>query len=137
MLEPINSPARAIVCNTSTTDCIRRILNLISAKNGEVTAAAAARLAGRSASWTRHNFTPYAGVTFRTACLMAKLVRGEELLGNTQLSIRQVAARLGYKDRAKFDKAFKKIYGVTPFEYRRTPPSLERNNLAKQVLLKS
>jgi transcriptional regulator GlxA family with amidase domain len=104
--------------------CLRRILDRIDAVDGDLTAADAARLVDRSASWIRHHFTTYAGMTFRIACLVAKLARGAQLLRTTKKSIAEITIRLGYTDRAKFEKSFKKIYGVTPFAYRQLPSQI-------------
>ena len=42
-----------------------------------------------------------------------------ELLRTTDLSILEVANRVGYENQSKFAAAFKRVYGCSPFEYRR------------------
>lgn len=42
-----------------------------------------------------------------------------ELLRTTNLSVLEVANRVGYENQSKFAAAFKHVYGCSPFEYRR------------------
>jgi transcriptional regulator GlxA family with amidase domain len=41
------------------------------------------------------------------------------LLADTFLSVKEIIARVGFTDESHFVKDFKRIYGVTPTEYRR------------------
>jgi len=85
----------------------------------ELSAAEASLIFRRSSSRFRHRFTAVVGVNFRTARMRAKLDRGAHLLIGTRLSIAEISARLGYSDRSKFEKAFKRVRGMTPTEFRR------------------
>jgi AraC-like DNA-binding protein len=58
-------------------------------------------------------------MSFRTAKLHARLAPAPNLLRNSSLSIPEISAQLGYSDRTKFEKAFKRVYGITPTQYRR------------------
>ncbi|MCB1747251.1 MAG: helix-turn-helix domain-containing protein, partial [Gammaproteobacteria bacterium] len=44
--------------------------------------------------------------------------RAQELLANDELTIKQVAAALGFDNPANFGKAFKRWCGVSPGRYR-------------------
>ena len=56
------------------------------------------------------SFTDLLGeVIQRDACL---------LLETTRLTVDEIAQRVGYQDRANFTRAFKKLTGKTPSEYR-------------------
>jgi transcriptional regulator GlxA family with amidase domain len=48
-----------------------------------------------------------------------RLGRARELLETTFLSVKQVMASAGLKNKSHFVKDFKKTYGMTPTEYRR------------------
>ena len=48
-----------------------------------------------------------------------RLREGKELLGNSQLQIKEIAYKVGFKDPAHFTNAFRAYYGVTPSEERR------------------
>lgn len=47
-----------------------------------------------------------------------RLARARELLLTTRLSVTEVAARVGFREVAYFDRSFKQHSGVTPLEYR-------------------
>jgi len=59
---------------------------------------------------TGHNFIQY--VT------LAKMERAKELLAKTNISVEDVAERLGYDNKSYFTKLFKKYTGDTPGRYR-------------------
>jgi two-component system, response regulator YesN len=98
---------------------VDRILNELASHGGALSATDAARLSRRSRSRLRHLFTPMAGMNFRTARLHARVAPACDALVQTDLSIPEIAARLHYSDRTKFEKAFKRVYGMTPTQYRR------------------
>lgn len=58
------------------------------------------------------------GVSFREYLRTIRLKKAEELLCSSGLSIKQVAAAVGYKYVSDFDHHFKMSYGLTPGEYR-------------------
>jgi AraC-like DNA-binding protein len=99
-------------------DVVTPILGALAQHRGDLTAAEAATLVGRSTSRVRHQFTRTAAMTFRTARLRAKLDYGVLLLRTTTLSIPDISALLGYSDRTKFEKSMKRLYGLTPTQYR-------------------
>ena len=43
-----------------------------------------------------------------------------QLLASTRLSVAEIAAQVGYLNQSKFASVFKKHFGVSPLEYRRT-----------------
>ena len=40
------------------------------------------------------------------------------LLGTTFLSVKQIGASIGFNDRSHFEREFKKVYNLTPTQYR-------------------
>lgn len=50
-----------------------------------------------------------------------RMQRACELLESTPLSVKQVAAELGYDDPFYFSRVFKTVSGIAPTEYRRLP----------------
>ena len=101
------------------THFVDRILQELGRCSGNLTASQAAQLAQRSQSRMRHVFTANAGMTFRTARLHARIKSAVHLLTQTDMSIPRISAQLGYSDRSKFEKAFKRIYHLTPTQFRR------------------
>jgi AraC family transcriptional regulator of arabinose operon len=94
------------------------ILHALAENRGHLTEAEAAELVFHSASHFRHEFRRVAGMSFRAARLRAKMAHGLLLLQTTDLPIPTISAELGYSDRTKFEKAFKRIHGCTPSVYR-------------------
>ena len=43
-----------------------------------------------------------------------------ELLATTRLSVAEIAEQVGYLNQSKFASVFKKQFGVSPLEYRRS-----------------
>ena len=48
-----------------------------------------------------------------------RMEKAAELLENTNLKVIEIANSVGYENQGKFGTVFKKMYGVTPLEYRR------------------
>ena len=62
-----------------------------------------------------------AGTSFRAEVAAARLQHARELLGqrhNPPL-VGEAAARAAYSSKAQFTRAFTRVYGVTPSQYRR------------------
>ena len=97
---------------------MERVLEALRLYRGQLTEIEAARLVGISPSWFRHDFKRQTRISFRTARLRAKLSHGAELLKRTALTITEISGLLGYSDRTKFEKSFKKFNGLTPTVYR-------------------
>lgn len=49
-----------------------------------------------------------------------RLKKAAELFATTKLSVSEIAEQVGYTNQSKFAAVFKKQYGMTPLEYRRT-----------------
>ena len=63
-------------------------------------------------------FEEHAGASFRSCLWRIRMERAAELLTSTDLPVREVAARVGYRQPAQFAKAFARRHGVAPTEYR-------------------
>ena len=48
-----------------------------------------------------------------------RMLEAEKMLGETFLSVKEIRAQLGNLDRTHFSRAFKKVRGVTPAQFRR------------------
>jgi transcriptional regulator GlxA family with amidase domain len=79
-------------------------------------------IAGRIATSRRQLqrcFAELDETSFRACLTRIRTENAARLLRTTNLSVRDVAARVGYKQPAQFAKAFRRQYGVAPAEYRR------------------
>jgi transcriptional regulator GlxA family with amidase domain len=57
--------------------------------------------------------------TFREQLTRVRMERAARMLGVNGVTVREVAARVGYRQPAQFAKAFRAHHGVSPSEYRR------------------
>ena len=80
--------------------------------------AQAAGLIFRTIRSFRMRFRRAFGVPYRTFRLRMKLEFARQLLWQTQYSITEIAHRIGYASRRKFDLSFKKHFHETPAQYR-------------------
>lgn len=58
-------------------------------------------------------------VGFNEFLTQVRLEESERLLSETNLQVREIAARVGYLDEKYYSKLFKKSTGIKPTEYRR------------------
>jgi two-component system, response regulator YesN len=63
-------------------------------------------------------FAEVHGLGFRAYLRGIRMCRAAELLATTDLPVKEVAQRVGYRDASQFSKAFKRTRGVTPSEAR-------------------
>lgn len=59
-------------------------------------------------------FDEVGGLGFRAYLRRIRLSHAAELLAETDLTVKQVARRVGYSDVSQFSKAFRRAYGVSP-----------------------
>lgn len=72
-----------------------------------------------SISRFRHLFKDETGMSVVQFVKIVRLKKAKELIETTPLSIKQIMAEVGIKDKSNFCRDFKKTYGVSPVKYRR------------------
>jgi two-component system, response regulator YesN len=77
-----------------------------------------AEVLGISPSYFSHLFKQKTGETFVKFRIKKRLERAKQLMELPQYRIADIALEVGYNDPTHFSKLFKKIYGITPTEYR-------------------
>ncbi len=85
-----------------------------------------AQLFGYNEKYLSHLFSSIAGVSLKQYILQQKMELAKFLLTDTNQNISEVSVKLGYSDSHNFMKAFKKIVGLTPSDF--------RNAYAKRLL---
>jgi AraC-like DNA-binding protein len=81
----------------------------------------AASLASRASISLSHYFALFKRVTGRTPIdffISLRMERARDLLESTSLSVKAVAAALGYDDPFYFSRVFKSVNGIAPTDYR-------------------
>ncbi|HZQ20539.1 MAG TPA: helix-turn-helix transcriptional regulator [Terriglobales bacterium] len=69
----------------------------------------------------RHSFRRVFGCPPREMMLRLKMQHAQDLLVESSLSIKEIAARTGYARQHEFSRAFRQRMGLTPSEWRRSP----------------
>lgn len=75
---------------------------------------------GFSPSYLSRIFQKYAGINYKSYLLELRTDMGYRLLVNTTQPVGEIAMLCGFPDSRSFSKAFRKRYGMTPTEYRKT-----------------
>ena len=68
-------------------------------------------------------FSEVGRTTFREHLAQVRMGKAAEMLSEGRLTVREVAHRVGYRQPAQFAKAFRRVHGVAPSEYRETAES--------------
>jgi AraC-like DNA-binding protein len=79
-----------------------------------------ARQLGMSLSTLHRRFKRATGTTLHAYTLQCRGAAARELLAETDLPIKAIAARLGYRDTFFFSRQFRSLTGVSPAAYRRS-----------------
>jgi len=85
----------------------------------QLTLSQVARLAGFAPGYFSKLFKQNEGTTFQRYLLALRLERAAEMLKGTKLGIERVRQLSGFRNRAYFNRAFKKAMGVSPRDHRR------------------
>lgn len=73
---------------------------------------------GVSYSWFRHTFTAHTGLSPHQYLLEFRLVRARNLLAETELSVKEIAAQTGFGDEFYFSRLFRQKLNLTPSQWR-------------------
>lgn len=79
----------------------------------------AARNTQMSYGYFSRCFHDIVGVSFIDYCTQVRMDHAKELLENTDKSIQEIAFSVGYRDEKYFSRAFKKLTGSIPSDYRK------------------
>lgn len=77
-----------------------------------------ARRVASSRRQLQRAYTEIGRTTFRDHITAVRMRRAAELLGSRELTVREVAHRVGYRQPAQFAKAFRRALGLSPSDFR-------------------
>jgi len=80
----------------------------------------ASKLAGVSPGYLEKMLKHSTGMRFQQLKRLARIDAAAHLLERTGLSMKQIAAAVGYADRSELPRDFSRIHGLSPTVYRRT-----------------
>jgi transcriptional regulator GlxA family with amidase domain len=78
------------------------------------------RCVNLSPSRLQHLFRAETGTSLMRHLQSLRMKKAQALLETTLLSVKEIMLRVGVKDRSHFERDFKRIYGLTPTQYRAT-----------------
>ncbi|MGC2694490.1 MAG: helix-turn-helix transcriptional regulator [Candidatus Angelobacter sp.] len=78
-----------------------------------------ARMVNLSSSRLGHLFRLQIGVDLNSFVRNSRLEKAAKLLRETELSIKEIAAMIGYQHASSFDRGFEKKFGAAPAVYRK------------------
>ena len=100
---------------------LERILELLDAQpHADFDYAQLARQAGMGLSTLRRRFRQASGTALHAYALQCRTAAARKLLGETNLSIKEIAEKLGYNDVYFFSRQFRRNMGVPPATYRKS-----------------
>ena len=109
--------APALVCNDRrVARVLRHVLEDLTRR---ATCASAARVAGLERAYFSKLFRSVMAVPFTEWNACVRIEEAKRLLRAIDLSITAVGASVGYDDVTTFERAFKRLEGVSPREHRR------------------
>lgn len=79
---------------------------------------------GYSEFYCSAKFHEYVGISFKEYLVRRKLSLAAEALSETDAGIVEIALQYGFSSHEAFTRAFKKIYGCPPNQYRRCRPDV-------------
>jgi len=97
---------------------IRRILEFVETDPTK-TVVELAHLVNLSSSRLGHLFRLEVGVDLDSFLRNARLDKAADLLRETQMSIKEIAAVVGYQHASSFDRGFRRKFETEPADYRR------------------
>lgn len=104
----------------NTTPLTAKIFRDIQAhKYEKITVSDIARRLSFSPGYLSHHFKEATGVTLSDYIHEQKIAEAGQLLENTELSLAEIAAKMGFSSQQQFQQIFRKIAGETPAAYRR------------------
>lgn len=82
-----------------------------------------AQEASLTPSHLQHLFRKNVGRSVKNLMGQLRLIQAERLLKHSNLTVAEIARRVGFEDRSNFHRSFKKQFGVTPLSVRAEPRS--------------
>ena len=87
-----------------------------------ITVASVAEACGVTYEHASRTFSSHAGISPSAYLQKLRMEKAGHLLVTSDYKVAEVARRVGYEDLYTFSKAFKRVVGVSPREYRVAPP---------------
>ena len=97
---------------------IQKAINFIDMNYATIRVSDVVEYIGFTRSYFTTIFRKQTGVSPQEYLMQCRFKRGCSLLTDTDLPVQKIAEQIGYDDPLAFSKSFKKIYRISPTEYR-------------------
>ena len=98
---------------------VQKIISLMQEKMGsELSLSDLARVVNLSPSRLHELFKSTTGMPPAKYLRLLRMQQARELLENTFLSVKEIRVRVGFGDESHFVRDFRKVYGISPAQYR-------------------
>lgn len=87
-----------------------------------------------SPSRLRYLFKSEIGMTPSQYLKLLRVQRAKKLIKTSFLTMKEIGLKVGFNDKSRFTRAFKKAYGLTPMQYRE---AYRRHDLAETAKIVS
>ena len=88
--------------------------------NPELTLKSAADYVGLNEKYFTSRFTKEAGVSFSVYLTNLRMQKAKSLMASTDLKMYEISERVGYHNVEHFNRVFKKSFGISPSDYRKS-----------------
>lgn len=117
----------ALLCLERMNPRVQKVVHLIQKDLGrKVTLTEMAQSVGLSVEHLRELFKSEIGMTPIQYQKRLRLLEAKRLLESTFLNVQEIVIRVGLSDDSHFVRDFKKLYGLTPAQYRAHYQQMEK-----------
>lgn len=104
------------------TDTISKAKHYISSyyENADLSLGQVAEYVGLNEKYFTSKFSKETGESFMNYLTGLRMQKAKELLKTTTFKIYEIAEMVGYRNVESFNRVFKKYYGISPLQYRKT-----------------
>lgn len=104
------------------TDTIKKAKHYISSyyENPDLSLGEVAEYVGLNEKYFTSKFSKETGESFMNYLIGLRMQKAKELLKTTTFKIYEIAEMVGYRNVESFNRVFKKYYGISPLQYRKT-----------------
>lgn len=108
---------------------VTKILQYIYETAGVVSVKTVANTCGYNEFYTMKLFKQYVGETIVDYSNKCKIYQSAKMLRETRENIRDIAQKVGFENISYFNRQFRRLYGVTPKEYRKLAQTAYTNDI--------
>ena len=123
LISSLPRPAGAMGEVESSSEICSAINYIKENYNSRISLDKISKVAGFSRSHFMYKFKELMGITFKDYLNHVRIIKAEEILCRNEMTVSEIAYAVGFNSLRQFERAFKKIIGISPTEHRREQSS--------------